>query len=55
VIESADQIVAALAQQRLICDSSRGDNPYHLPFDGALAQGRIADLLADRYRFAELY
>ena len=55
MVEGADQVVAAFTQQRLIGDGPRGDNPHHLPLDRPLAQGRIADLLADRHRFPQLY
>ena len=47
------QGVATILQQRLVGDRARGDDAHHLAFDQALARGRIADLFADRHRFAQ--
>jgi len=48
------QIVAAVFEQRLIGDGSGRDYAHHLAFDQTLGQRRVADLLADRDRLAEL-
>ncbi len=48
-----EQIVATFLQQRGIGHRARGDDAHHLAFDDALGQRRVADLLADRHRFAE--
>ncbi|MNU58798.1 hypothetical protein D3C71_479420 [compost metagenome] len=47
------QSVAALIQQRLVGNGARGDDAHHLAFDQALGQCRVADLFADRHRFAQ--
>ncbi len=48
------QIVAAFFEQRLVGHRARRDHAHDLAFDQSLRRGRIADLLADRHRLAEL-
>ena len=48
-----EQGVAALVQQGFVGHRARGDDAYHLAFHQALGQCRVADLLADRHRFAQ--
>ncbi len=48
------QVVAAFVEQRLVAHRAGGDDPHHLALHRPLAGGRVADLLADRHRLAEL-
>ena len=47
------QGVAAILQQGFIGDRARRDDAHHLAFDQAFRQRRVADLFADRDRFAQ--
>ena len=49
-----DQVVATLIQQRLITHRPRRDNAHHLTLHRPLARGRVADLLTDHHRLAQL-
>ena len=51
-IQGGEQRVAALVQERLVGDGARRDDAHHLALDRTLRLRRIADLLADRHRFA---
>ncbi len=50
--QGGEQLVAALFQERLVRHRAWRYHAYHLAFDRALRFGRVADLLADRHRFA---
>ncbi len=46
--------IGLVRQQRCVGQRAGSDDPDHLALDRALAGGRIADLLADRHRLAQL-
>ncbi|MNQ03551.1 hypothetical protein D3C85_162540 [compost metagenome] len=48
------QVVAALVEQGFVADRAGGDDAHHLAFHRPLAGRRVADLLADDHRLAEL-
>ena len=50
-----EQIVAMLVEQCFVAHRAGGDDAHHLTLHRALAGSRIADLLADHHRFAELH
>ena len=49
-----NQVIAAFIEQRLVADCPRRDDPYDLALHRAFAGGRVADLLANHHRLAEL-
>ena len=49
-----NQVVAALIHQRLVTHGARGDDTNYLTLNRAFAGGRVADLLADHHRLAQL-
>jgi len=52
--QCCNQVVAALVEQCLVTDRTRGDDAHHLALHRALAGGGVADLLTDHHRLAEL-
>ena len=54
-IDGHEQRRALGVEQVRVGDRARRDYPHHLALDRALARRRIADLLADRDRFAEAH
>ncbi|MCY1292390.1 hypothetical protein D9M70_416140 [compost metagenome] len=50
----SQQVVAALIEQRFVADGAGSDDAHHLALHRPLAGGRVADLLADHHRLAEL-
>ncbi len=53
--QRAQQRVAALLQQRLVAHRPRRHDAHHLALHRPLGQRRIADLLADHHRLAQLH
>jgi hypothetical protein len=54
-LQRDEQAVALRVEQIGIGDRTGRDDAQHLAFDRSLACRRVADLLADRHRFAELH
>ena len=53
-IDGEQNVVGFLGEQGRVGQGARRDHAHHLAFDRAFARGRVADLFADRDRFAEL-
>ena len=53
--EGQQDVVRLVVEQRAVGERTGRHDPRHRAFDRALGGGRIADLLADRCRFAELH
>ncbi len=51
-MDGGNDVVAPGRQQRLVGERAGRDDPRYLALDRSLAGRRVADLLADRYRFA---
>jgi hypothetical protein len=54
-VHCQQQAVALFFQQRGVGDGAGRDDAHHLALHGSLAGGGVADLLADRHRFAHFY
>ena len=50
-----NQVIATLIQQRLITHRTRRNNAHHLTFHRPFTRGRVADLLTDHHRLAQLH
>jgi hypothetical protein len=53
--QRGEQGFAPVLEQRAVGERARGDDAGHPAFDRTLGRGRVADLFADRHRFAELH
>ena len=55
VVKRGQQVVAAIVQQRLVGHRAGSDDAHHLALHRPLRLGRVAHLLTDRHRLAQLH